>query len=369
MAALTADAQVAFAASQEKREYPVVAGGICYKGGLAGRDPAGYVKPFEPGDDFVGIFWGTVDNSAGSAGAKQATVVTGGDFRFALTGAALANVGAPVFATDDATLAFTGHPDAFVGRVINYLSANLALVRMRPFGAQAGSGCTEHVADGSSLRLTANVLTAGGEVIVGGLWRGDAIGAGIAGATQGLGVPGQGHVYALLDNDSEAENVSFEGPRCFNIAKGITLEIEATLQTAGTAATDDWDFGLAGGIDISDTQRADMQATTASFLYALFHLDCNGLDLAFCSDNNTTVVAPTDTLVNLVAQTYNKFKIIVRPTGVVEAWVDAVRVLETTAFSVGSTGLLAAIFNLEKSTGTAVPEARFKRLRVAGAVA
>lgn len=368
MTALAADAQVPFAAGAQKREYPVVAADICYKGGFAGLDPAGYVKPFEPGDVFVGIFYGTVDNSAGSAGAKNATVITGGDFQFALTGASLDDANKPVFATDDATLAFTGHPDAFVGRVVNYISAGTALIRMRQFGERADSGCVELIADANKLRLLANVLTAGNEQLIDGKWRADAIGAGIAGATQGFGAPGATYCYHLLDNDNEAENVSFESPRCFNIAKGITLEIELTLQTAGGAATDDLDFGLAGGIDIADAQRADMQATTASFLYALLHIDTNGLDVYLMSDDNSSV-GSQDTTFNAVLQTYNVYKLIVRVGGKIEVWIDGVRYLAASTYGVGASGLLAAIVNLEKSTGTGVPETRWKRIRVAGAVA
>jgi hypothetical protein len=371
MTALSADAQVPIAASQYMRQYPVVAADVCYKGGFAGIDPAGYVKPFEPGDLFVGIFNGTVDNSAGTAGAKTADVITGGDFEFTLTGATLDDIGKPVFATDDATLAFSGHPDAFVGKVINYMTTNTALIRLRQFGEQAGSGCIELVADGSKLMLFPNVLTAVGETLIDGKWRGDAIGAGIAGATQGLGVNNAaGAVYALLDNDNEAQNVTIESPQVFNITKGITLEIEATLETAGGAATDDLDFGLMGlSGGVTDTERADMNAATAGLLSALFHVDTNGLDLKFSSDDNSSPIAAADTEVNVVLQTYNTFKIVVRPAGTVAVWVDAVRKLSTTAFSVGASGLLAAIFNLEKSTGTGVPEARFKRLRVAGAIA
>jgi len=174
----------------------------------------------------------------------------------------------------------------------------------------------------------------------------------------------------LIDNDNEAQNLTIETPQVFNITKGITFETELTLEAAGGAATDDLDFGLmglAGGI--TATERADMDAATAGLLSGKFHVDANGLDLKFSSDDNASPVAATDTEVNLVLQTFNKFKAICRAAGTVEVWVDGVRKLSTTTFSVGAAGLLAGIVNIEKSTGTGVPEVRVKKLRVAGAIA
>lgn len=367
--AASADAVITMIQTEDTLELPIGANVTHYKGAWVGLDPAGYTKAFEPGDRFGGKCASYATGGA-TAGVNYVTVYIKGAFEETLTSVALTDVGKPVFATADNTLALTGHPDAYVGRITRYVTTNTCQVTLKRPGDVPDSGFVEIVADGSKLRLTANILTATAETIIDGKWRADAIGAGIAGATQGFGASGAGYCSMLIDNDNEAENVSFESPQCFNITKGVTFEGELTLQTAGGAATDDLDFGLMGlSGGITDTERADMNAATAGLLSALFHVDTNGLDLAFSSDDNSAPVSATDTLVNIVLQTYNTFKIVVRPAGTVELWVDGVRKLSTTAFSVGAAGLLAAIVNIEKSTGTGVPEVRFKKLRVAGALA
>lgn len=370
---LTADAEIDRYADQELREYPVVAADVIYKGALVGIDPAGYLKPFEVGDRFVGVAYEQVDNSTGAAAAKYCKVFTIGDFEYTLTSVALTDVGKAAYATADNALSLTGHPDAYVGRIVNYVSSNTCIVRLKGPGEKApGDGtCIDIDIDFAKI-LVANQDEATATLKIGGSSiKTAAVGAGLTAGTTGfLMDESTGELRMLIDNDNEAENLTVETPQVFNITKGVTFDATFKLEAAGGAATDDLDLGLAGlSGGITATERADMQAATAGFLNAVYHVDTNGLDLEVRTDDNATAGSETDTTVNLVLQTAKTVKIIVRPSGVVEWWVAGARVLSTTAFSIGASGLLAGIVNIEKSTGTGVPEIRIKRLRVAGAIA
>ena len=369
--ALSANAQLNHYLDQGLREFPVGAAVHIYAGGNAGLDPAGYLKPFEPGDFFCGISYQECDNSLGAAGAKKCRVYVQRDFELTITGVALTDADAPVFATADDAQGLTGHPDAYMGKVVHYLAANTAIVRLREYGKKPpnGVGSIDIDIDFAKLNFT-EVLTAGNEVLVAHLLRMDAIGAGIL---TGAGIapdPTTGEVKMLLDNDNEAQNLSIETPQIFNITKGITAEFVGRNKTAGGAATDDFDFGiasLAGGL--TDTERADMNAATAGLKSALFHIDTNALHVLCSSDDNVSPVAAVDTLVDNSLTVNSTFKLIGRVGGGVEVWIAGARVLATSTFSVSAAGLFALIANLEKSTGTGVPEVRFRRMRIAGAIA
>jgi hypothetical protein len=371
--ALSADRLLSLSAAVGKIQYPVAASAHAYRHGYAGIDPAGYVKPFEPGDRFVGIFDKEVDNSSGTAGAEVADVLTVEELEDTLTSVALTDVGKPVFATADNGLSLTGHPDAFVGYVTNYVTTNTARVRMRGMFEKApnGVGSIDIDLDFSQVQI-ANQDEATATLRVGGsAIKTAAVGAGLTSGTNGfLTNEATGEIRMLLDNDNEAQNLTIETPQVFNLTKGVTLEATFKLEAAGGAATDDLDIALAGlSGGITATERADMAATTSGFQTAGFHVDTNGLDLEVRTDDNTTAGTETDTTVNLVLQTAKSVKIIVRPAGTVEFWVANARVLSTTAFALAATGMLAGIINIEKSTGTGVPEVRVSKFRVAGALA
>ena len=375
MTALTANANIPHLPDQELREFLVGAAEHIYQGGFVGVDPAGYAKAFVPGDLFVGIAYEEVNNSAGAAGADKVRVYTVGDFELALTTAAHTDTGKPVYATDDATLGRTGHPDAFVGTVVHKDAdtAGYVIVRLRQPGQRApvGEGSIDIDVDFSKSQVVAQDESVATLTVAGSGLKTAAVGAGLTAGTTGILMDeATGEVRLLIDNDNEAENLTIETPQVFNITKGATFEFTGKLEAAGGAATDDFDFGLMGlSGGITATERADMDAATAGLLSCKFHVDTNGLDLKASSDDNASPIAAADTEVNVVLQTAFSVKLICRPTGLCEVWVNGVRKLSTTAFSVGASGLLAGIVNIEKSTGTGVPEIRMSKLRVAGAIA
>jgi len=374
--ALSANGIVRPYADTGTRVYPVLAAVHIYTSAFVGLTPSGQAKPFVPGDVFIGIASEEVNAAADvTDGTHNVTVYVEGDYEYApatFSAAAATYVSKPVFATADDALAATGHPDAFVGTVVTYLSATkTSIVRLRRAAEKAPSGCIEIVADFGQ-RTFANLDDATAtSVIFGGLVKTACIGAGMSAGTTGLMMDeANGEARMLVDNDNEAENLTFKTPQTFNIAKGVTFEITCRLKTAGTAATDDLDFGLMGLTGgITATEEADMDAATPGLLSCKFHLNCDANDVFASSDDNASPITATDTTFNNSLTVNATYIIICRPTtGACETWVNGARKLGTTAFSVGATGMLAGIVNLEKSTGTAVPEVRVLRVRVAGAV-
>lgn len=360
-----------------------VAGSVrIYNGAFVGLNPAGYLKPFQAGDLWVGIAEEEFYNSSATAGTAsnigtdgernklKCLYTTAGHFAYTLSSVAITDIGKPVYATDDGTLSLSGHPDGFVGYVTEVFSTNKAMIRIRNAGEKAphGAGNID-----INLDFSVDTFAETGASTVAAIGAKAAIynvGPGLAAGTTGtVRDHANGEAVLLMDNDSEVESLTVLTPRTFNITKGITFEFEGRKSVAGTSTNSNLDFGLAGGIALTTTQFSDMQATTASFLYALFHIDCEGNDVNFCSDNNTTAVAPTDTTIDNSTSTNKVYKIIVRPDGSVEAWISGARVLSSTTFAVGASGLLAGIVNIEKASSTDVAEARIRKMRIAGAFA
>ncbi|MBI4716587.1 MAG: hypothetical protein HY763_02190 [Planctomycetes bacterium] len=133
--ALTANRNVDHYIDQELRTYAVGAAKHVYKGALVGIAATGYAQPLSAGDRFAGIAYEECDNSAGAAAAKTVRVYTLGDFGHSLTGAAITDVGRPVFASDDATLTFAAVGNSYVGIVQDFVSTGNIILRIDPEGA------------------------------------------------------------------------------------------------------------------------------------------------------------------------------------------------------------------------------------------
>lgn len=125
-----------------KYDYKVAAEQI-YKNGFVGLNAAGYLTMFTPptsttatgtGDRFIGISLQNVNNSSGSAGDKRCRVLVEGHFEYALSSAIIADIGAPIFMSDNATLTKVGS-NTCVGYIVNFVSAGIVLVRLQPQGS------------------------------------------------------------------------------------------------------------------------------------------------------------------------------------------------------------------------------------------
>ena len=363
LCALSANAQVDRYVDQELRSFPVGVAHI-YVGALVGVDPAGHLKAFEPGDRFAGVAYEECDNSSGTAGAVSCRVYTQGDFEYTLTSGVQKDLGKPVFATADNAIALTGHPDAYVGRIVGYVTTNTVTVRLKAPGEVApnGVGSITQTLVGNEV-WTATGATAGTVNLGNGLEAKSILGPGIA------PVGGEDSAINLVfDATSEVALASIRAPIAnLPVDKGITFEVDLVAANTGAAAVD-IDFGL--GTALTTNSEADVDHVDMAQL-AGFHIDAASENILAQSDNATTDVAAVDTTIDNDSSTDvpKKFKIIVRPAGTVEFWIAGVRVLSTTAFAVLSTANLAPFVNVEKTADAATCTVTVRNLRVCGGVA
>lgn len=357
--ALTANAEVGRYVDQELVSFPVGAAQHIYKGGLVGVDPAGNAKPFEVCDEFVGIAYEEIDNSAGAAAALNCRLFAIGDFEFTLTGVAATDIGKPVFATADDAIALMGHPDAWVGRVVRYEAANLAIIRLKGLHEK----WTPEVGGGFEirepcLRYLEEPGAAGGdaEFVRGPVLLSTALGLGVT------NVGGEGNGWNLdFDAVDEIAHASCETKEVFPGDQGISFGIEAYVPTAGIGpAALDLDFGLVS----APTTGIRTDVPTAAQA-AVFHMNGADTTLLARTDNATTDTGEVDTLSDVSGTAYEKYRINVRKNGTVEFWQNGVRLLPDTAFAVLSTANLAGIINAEKTGTATLSDVYFRNFRVA----
>jgi hypothetical protein len=353
---------------------------VIYKGGFVGIDPAGFAKPFVVGDRFIGIAYEevTAATATATAGTAYVRVYWEGVFDY-LFAASQYDIGDPVYATDDGTLSQVGHPDAFVGRVIEYVSATVMKIQLRHTGEMPQTG------EGSILKCLRDDdfvdtrLTAGDVDVAGAStcrlesgYKGDIIGA-TTGSLLRLAVAGGG--YSLgFGATAEVQTVAIYQPSAiFLVSGGITFEVEINVVTEvdADAADGDLDFGLGTALTVNSMASMDHgdMVDLAAFHYN--SLATQDLNIYAQWDNNVTDVAATnDSLVNLVVGTYKRYKLIVRPSGLLEFWINNVRAAPTiapAAASVRTTALMAPFINWEKAANDSLGVIYARKLRVAGA--
>jgi len=122
MATLAADAPVA-EVKGALCAIPIIADDIVFEGAAVGDNASGYGRPLVAGDNFIGHAIEKVDNTGGSAGAKNIEVRSGRyRLEVALVGL-ITDVGQPVYMSDDATYTFSAPGNSFVGFISRYVSA------------------------------------------------------------------------------------------------------------------------------------------------------------------------------------------------------------------------------------------------------
>lgn len=362
---LSANTHIDQQTDQEFKLFAVAANVRIYGGARVGLNPAGYLKPFEPGDIFAGISKQECNNTGGLDGAKSVLVRTLGDFELVIAGVALTDRNKPVFATADDAQALTGHPDAYMGRVVHYLAANKALVRLRTWGEKPpnGSGSAEIVIGGQeAFEATGAASTT--KYHPSGLQAKSILGLGV------LQVDAiAGGVRFDFDAVAEVALASLRGIfGTFETAKGVTFDATLVVADKGDNAALDIDFGL--GTPLTANSEADVDHADMVNL-ACFHMDGNSDDIKAQSDDNVTDVAPVDTTIDNDSATdiAKRFQIIVRPSGVVEFWINGARVNSATVFAVAAASRIAPFINVEKTNDDTVAVLLLSRLRVAGAAA
>ena len=130
--ALTANRDVDHYIDQELRSLRLAAGAHIYKGAFVGL-ASGYVRPLTAGDRFVGIAYEEMDNTGAAAGDKSVRLYTLGDFGHAFSGAAVSNIGSPVYASADNTLTFTASGNSYVGYAVDVPATGEIILRLDSF--------------------------------------------------------------------------------------------------------------------------------------------------------------------------------------------------------------------------------------------
>lgn len=106
---------------------PIIASDIVYQGAAVGDNASGYGRPLTSGDPFRGFALEKVDNSSGSAGDLNISLLTKGNIQLAVSGLAITDVGRPVYATDDNTFVLTGI-GSYIGHVHRYVSSGYGII-------------------------------------------------------------------------------------------------------------------------------------------------------------------------------------------------------------------------------------------------
>jgi len=91
-----------------------------YEGAAVGLTSAGYVRPLQSGDIFVGFCEQEIDNHQGSAGAQRVRLRSCGKLKLTVENVDQSAVGKPVYAKDDATFNLIAENNSCIGYVYRY---------------------------------------------------------------------------------------------------------------------------------------------------------------------------------------------------------------------------------------------------------
>jgi len=136
--ALSADTNLVFA--EGENSIPAGAGVEVFKGSMISVSAdssigVGYGNPLEAGEVFAGHAMEGCDNTDGAAGDLDITLRDGAPYRLVVTISDVnqENVGATVYASDDATCTLTAGSNSRVGIVLRVTDTDEAEVLFEPF--------------------------------------------------------------------------------------------------------------------------------------------------------------------------------------------------------------------------------------------
>ena len=109
-------------------EFPMTASSLIYEGAAVGLHTTGYARPLVAGDTFVGFAIEPVDNRLGAAGDLRIRVKSVGKVKLPIDAISLADVGKPVYASDDDTFTLTSEKNSLIGRVYRVEAVGTAIV-------------------------------------------------------------------------------------------------------------------------------------------------------------------------------------------------------------------------------------------------
>lgn len=118
----------------DENHLPIIANDIVYEGAAVGDNASGYARPLVAGDPFFGFAIEKCDNAGGSAGDKYVKVRRKGYVELAVSGAAITDVGKPVYASDDDTFTYTAGSNTLIGFVKRFVSSGRVVVEFKAVG-------------------------------------------------------------------------------------------------------------------------------------------------------------------------------------------------------------------------------------------
>lgn len=113
MSTLTTDTPRAYEQG-DINEIGVAAHTIIYEGAAVGMQ-AGFARPLQAGDLFLGFCEQNTDNAKGNAGDQRVRLITCGRIRLPVANAVAADIGKPVYASDDNTFTLLKEANSFIG--------------------------------------------------------------------------------------------------------------------------------------------------------------------------------------------------------------------------------------------------------------
>lgn len=116
----------------DRSMYPLTASTTIYEGAAVGVVVStGYARPLQATDRFVGFATGPVSCGT-TAGETAVEVRRSGSVEIPVSGAVITDVGAPVYATDDDTFAFSPVGGVFIGFVRRWVASGVVVVEFGP---------------------------------------------------------------------------------------------------------------------------------------------------------------------------------------------------------------------------------------------
>ena len=182
-------------------------------------------------------------------------------------------------------------------------------------------------------------------------------------ATNGLGVTVQGIVEGVykaeFDAVAEAAQAALYSRHGLPNSAKLIFEGRVAVYDKGDNAALDIDFGLA-----SASHATDFEAIAA---LVAAHIDGNTLDIKVHSDDGTTDVAPVDSTIDAVDDTFFEVWIDCRNLADVQVYVngvDAVPAGTTLVLSAAAATAMYPIIMIEKTNDDTVADVRVSRMRV-----
>jgi len=113
----------------DRNDLPVIADDIIYEGAAVGVvSGSGHARPLQAGDEFGGFAKEQADNTGGAAAAIDVRVQEKGKIKLAVSGAAITDIGEPIYASDDNTFTKTATSNSMIGFVHRFVSSGVVVV-------------------------------------------------------------------------------------------------------------------------------------------------------------------------------------------------------------------------------------------------